>query len=197
MTIRILFLIITFATCFSCVKEQSADPATLYTSPDFFAKLNINGTPLHYQQTISGVIADAKSAYIGVEFFEVSTFSKKEPNAANQSFSISLSKIFYATPSNNQTDSLFSIGYYDNFGQSTANEVSVQIEHIDAAGLRWLSTLGPQTGSQLQILSTELSAGPGFRYKVRGRFTCNLYNSTSVYKQYSGEFVCKFGAGNF
>src|SRR5690606_8069096 len=116
----------------------------------------------------------------------------------NEGFSISLSKIFYSNPSQLQTDSLFTIGMYRNFLISTPTNVSVRMKYIDSNGMEWSTDLGSgQTGSYFQIINSEPSAGPGFRYKVRGRFSCTLYNQAFSFHQVTGEFTCKFGEGNF
>src|SRR5688572_1718572 len=128
MLYRLFFIVILFTICMSCVKEQGADPATLYNSPDFIVKLKVNGLPVTYQQTVGGVIVDVQSIYTGTEDFEICSFLKKDNNA-NESFTIAFSKIIYNSPTQNQQDSLFSIGYYDNFGPSTSQKVSVEIEH--------------------------------------------------------------------
>jgi hypothetical protein len=195
----LLFLILG-AIFICCKKYDTGPPVDPYSSNAFYVSFDDDGVRKEFRQGQNGVVNDAQSLYAFNTYQEMTVFSRKN-SSVNENFTIDFARIFYSNPYQMQLDSLFTFQKYTNFGPVTSTEAGAIISHTDEHGFTWSTqnTGNAQIGSYVWIQYSFEEGGVGYRYTVKGTFSCLLYNTSSPgqYKNITnGTFTGKFGFGN-
>lgn len=181
----------------SCKKYDTGPPTDPYSTNTFYVSFSEDGNRREYRQTLDNVVNDARSHGTFDVFEEMTVFSKLN-SPVYEGVTIDFAKMFSSTPNLTQMDSLFTFQRYSYFGPPTFSQATAIISYTDSNGFTWTTqnTGNAQIGSFVMINYSFAESGTGYRYTVKGTFSCLLYNTSSPtqYKTITnGAFTGKFG----
>ena len=180
--------------------NSAIPPDGPYDNDEFYVSFYDEGVKKEFRQTKNNVINDARSLYSFDTQLEMSLFYNSS-SPVYDNLTISFQKVFPSLPMQYQADSLFTFQRYTYFGPPSLEKAAAVISYTDANGFVWTTqnTGNAQIGSFVNINSSFELGETGYRYTVKGTFTCLLYNTSSPgqYKNITnGSFTAKFGFGN-